>query len=222
MSEQILERPAAAPTPAVPKKRSSRMFLVVGASVIAGLILGGAFLLLRPPADPLADTFVPVPPAAAAGSEAGEVEADETAGDSEATTDGKSGGGDVAADADAVAEEGSTTPAKTTRVRLTSRDPFAPIVAKAPAPETAAPDAKAAEPAPAPKAASGGTISAVTISPLGNSVKLKLDGKKYTVDEGEAFAKSYRLYDIFNANCAGFLYGDQNAVVCEGDSVAIG
>ena len=53
-------------------------------------------------------------------------------------------------------------------------------------------------------------------------MKLKLDGKKYTVDEGEQFAKSYRLYDIFNANCAGFLYGDQNAVVCEGDSVTIG
>ena len=42
------------------------------------------------------------------------------------------------------------------------------------------------------------------------------------MDEGETFASSYRLYDIFNANCAGFLYGDQNAVVCEGDSVQIG
>ena len=72
------------------------------------------------------------------------------------------------------------------------------------------------------QARNGGVISALTISPLGNSVKLKLDGKKYSVDEGEAFAKSYRLYDIFNANCAGFLYGDQNAVVCEGDSVTIG
>ncbi len=51
---------------------------------------------------------------------------------------------------------------------------------------------------------------------------LKLDGKKYTVGEGEAFAQSYRLYDIFNDDCAGFLYGDQNAVVCRGDSVAIG
>ncbi len=126
-------------------------------------------------------------------------------------------------EADATAEEGATKPAGTKRVRLTSRDPFAPIVAKAaPAPEKAAADAKAAEPAAAPKPATGGVISALSISPLGNSVKLKLDGKKYSVDEGEAFAKSYRLYDIFNANCAGFLYGDQNAVVCEGDSVTIG
>ncbi|HYO19133.1 MAG TPA: hypothetical protein VES02_10780, partial [Dermatophilaceae bacterium] len=144
MSEQILERPAAAPTPPEPKKRSSRMFLVIAGSVIAGLILGGAFLFLRPPADPLADAVVPTAPVASAGGDAGEVGADKTAGDSEATTDIESDGGDVAAEADSVAEEDSTKPAKTTRVRLTSRDPFAPIVAKAaPAPEAAVPDAKA-------------------------------------------------------------------------------
>jgi hypothetical protein len=91
------------------------------------------------------------------------------------------------------------------------------VPAAAPTPELPAPDAAAS-----PTSSKGGTISALAISPLGNSVKLKLDGKKYTVDEGETFAKSYRLYDIFNANCAGFLYGDQNAVVCEGDSVQVG
>lgn len=219
MSEQILERPPAAPTPPEPAKRSSRMFLVVAVSVIAGLILGGAFLFLRPTSDPLADAVVPVAPAApATDAEAGDGEADSEA----ATEDGTASGATEDA-TEAAAEEGATTPAGPQRVRLTSRNPFAPIVAKAaPAPEKAASEAKAAEPAPAPKAASGGTISALTISPLGNSVKLKLDGKKYTVDEGEAFAKNYRLYDIFNANCAGFLYGDQNAVVCEGDSVSIG
>lgn len=221
MSEQILERPAAAPTPPEPAKRSARMFLVVAGSVVAGLILGGAFLFLRPAADPLADGLVPVAPAATAG-EAGSEVGTETG--SEAATDGEGAAAeDAAAEADAAAQEGETKPAGPTRVRLTSRNPFAPIVAKAaPAPETAASEGKADEPAPAPKAASGGTISALTISPLGNSVKLKLDGKKYSVDEGEAFAKNYRLYDIFNANCAGFLYGDQNAVVCEGDSVTIG
>ena len=207
MSEQILERPAAAPTAPESPKRSSRMFLIVGGAVIAGLILGGAFLMLRPTSDPLADAVVPGAAAAAAqGAQAVQPEADP-----------------AAAEADASAEEGSTKPTGAKRVRLTSRDPFAPIVAKAaPAPEKAAADAKAAEPAAAPKPATGGVISALSISPLGNSVKLKLDGKKYSVDEGEQFAKSYRLYDIFNANCAGFLYGDQNAVVCEGDSVTIG
>jgi hypothetical protein len=215
MSEQILERPAPALPVQEPKKRSSRMFLVVGGSVIAGLILGGAFLLLRPAEDPLSGVVVPAAPAAAQGSEGAEPGADPAATDAE--------GAAGAADGEAAAEGTDEEPAGTKRVRLTSRNPFAPLVAKAaPAPEDASEAAPAAEPAPAPKPASGGTISALTVSPLGNSVKLKLDGKKYTVEEGEAFAKSYRLYDIFNANCAGFLYGDQNAVVCEGDSVKIG
>jgi hypothetical protein len=60
------------------------------------------------------------------------------------------------------------------------------------------------------------------ISKKGDSVTLKLDGKTYSVDGSEAFAKSYRLYDIFNDSWAGFLYGDQNVVVCEGDSVTVG
>ena len=63
-------------------------------------------------------------------------------------------------------------------------------------------------PAPA-TPARGGTISALSISPLGNAVTLKLDGKRYEVDEGETFSKSYRLYDIFSASCAGFPYGDR-------------
>ncbi len=215
MSEQILDRPAPAlPAQEPPKKRSSRMFLVVGGSVIAGLILGGAFLLLRPSEDPLAGPALPAAPAAAQGNEGAEPGADPAATDVE--------GAAGAADGEAAAEGTAEEPTGTKRIRLTSRNPFAPLVAKAaPAPEKAAEAAPAAEAA-APKPASGGTISALTVSPLGNSVKLKLDGKKYTVEEGEAFAKSYRLYDIFNANCAGFLYGDQNAVVCEGDSVQIG
>ena len=207
MSEQILERPAGAPTAPEPPKRSSRMLLIVGFSVIAGLILGGAYLMLRPAADPMDDPFVPAAPAAVA----------------QGAQQGQSGDEAAAAEPTGDAQEGATKPTGTKRIRLTSRDPFAPIVAKAPtAEEKAASAAKPAEPAPTPKAATGGTISALAISPLGNSVTLKLDGKKYSVDEGEQFAKSYRLYDIFNADCAGFLYGDQNAVVCEGDSVTIG
>jgi hypothetical protein len=133
------------------------------------------------------------------------------------------------------AQAAEAAPAEATKP-LTSRDPFAPLVPKkAPPPPPPAPKPAAAEAAPSvttpgttttvpstPTPATGGTISALSISPLGDSVILKLDGKKYEVDEGEAFAKSYRLYDIFNADCAGFLYGDQNAVVCEGDSVTVG
>jgi hypothetical protein len=183
--------------------KRSRTFLVVALAIVAGLILGGMALFLMKPA-PVEEPFVPVA--------------------------GGSGSGAPASDTQAEAEQSAEQAlAPTAKIRLTSRDPFAPLVAKAapapapaPAPVAAAPDAASSSASSSPASSKGGTISALTISPLGNSVKLKLDGKKYTVDEGEEFAKSYRLYDIFNANCAGFLYGDQNAVVCEGDSVQVG
>jgi hypothetical protein len=217
MSEQILERTAtssgssmppmpASTSEAAPKR--NRTFLVVALAIVAGLVLGGmALFVMQPASDD--ELLGPVPSAGAAGGSSAAQEAQA-----------------AQAEQEAAAEQ---VVAQKAKVKLTSRDPFAPLVAK-PAPAPA--PAPAAAPAAAPDAASsssssssggkGGTISALTISPLGNSVKLKLDGKKYTVDEGEQFAKSYRLYDIFNANCAGFLYGDQNAVVCEGDSVSIG
>ena len=215
MSEQILERPAttsgssialgptSSPEPAPKKKRT---FMVVALAIVAGLVIGGmALFLMQPAAEDELLGPVPTAPGAAAGAAA---DAEQEAQAEEAT-------------AEQVA-------APKTKVRITSRDPFAPLVAKpapAPAPVAApatAPDAASSTSSGSTSGAKGGTISALTISPLGNSVKLKLDGKKYTVDEGEQFAKSYRLYDIFNANCAGFLYGDQNAVVCQGDSVTIG
>jgi hypothetical protein len=217
MSEQILERTATSsgssmPPPvesgqdAAPKR--SRTFVIVALAIVAGLVAGGlALFFMKPAAD--VESLGPVPSALGTETTAAEQAAE--------------------AEQEAAADQVA---AQKTKVRLTSRDPFAPLVAApaaAPAPAVASAPVAAA---PAPDAASstsdsssgakGGTISALTISPLGNSVKLKLDGKKYTVDEGEQFAKSYRLYDIFNANCAGFLYGDQNAVVCEGDSVSIG
>ncbi len=216
MSEQILERTATSSGSSMPPMMDSRpeaapkrnrTFLIVALAIVAGLVLGGmALFVMQPGAD--AELRGPVPSAQAAGGAAAAEEA-------------------AQAEQEAAAEQAAATK---TKVRLTSRDPFAPLVAKpAPAPVAApvpaaatAPDAASSTSSDSTSGAKGGTISALTISPLGNSVKLKLDGKKYTVDEGEQFAKSYRLYDIFNANCAGFLYGDQNAVVCEGDSVSIG
>jgi hypothetical protein len=215
MSEQILERtaPSSGSMPPIVDSgqesapRRSRTFLVVALAIVAGLVIGGMALFMMKPATS-DEAFVPVP--------------------------GGSGTGATAADTQAQAEAeqaAAQAAAPTAKIRITSRDPFAPLVAKAapapaPAPApvvAAAPDAASSSSSESSATSSkGGTISALAISPLGNSVKLKLDGKKYTVDEGETFAKSYRLYDIFNANCAGFLYGDQNAVVCEGDSVQIG
>jgi len=211
MSEQILDRPqTGAPQGVLPgidsedEKPSSRKrnFIVVGLAIVAGLVLGGVMLFVMQPG---ADEEV-VDPVTAAAAAAAVTEAE--------------------AQSAAVAEEAAAgeAAASTTKVKITSRDPFAPLVPKpAPVPVAKAkPAAEVAPVAPDTAAASGGTISALTVSAEGDSVKLKLDGKKYDVDEGETFAKSYRLYDIFNDNCAGFLYGDQNAVVCEGDSVTIG
>ncbi|HEX6888198.1 MAG TPA: hypothetical protein VF143_08835 [Candidatus Nanopelagicales bacterium] len=218
MSEQILERsatsasgmpsagtnPAAVAAPAKGGRR--RTLVVVLLAIVGGVLLGGLALLMLGGSGEDETALAPVPrgnPAAAAA--------------------------DVPVEAAAPAE----VPAAST-TRLTSRDPFAPLIPKkaAPAPAPAAPAAApagaassstaAAPVASTPTPAKGGTISALSISPLGNSATLKLDGKKYTVEEGEAFATSYRLYDIFNQDCAGFLYGDRNAVVCKGDSVAIG
>ena len=211
MSEQILDRPqTGAPQGVLPgidsadEKPSSRKrnFIVVGLAIVAGLVLGGVMLFVMQPG--AEDEVVDPVTAAAAAAAVTEAEAQSAAVAEEAAA------GDAAA--------------TTTKVKITSRDPFAPLVPKpAPAPvPKAKPAAEVAAVAPDTAAASGGTISALTISAEGDSVKLKLDGKKYDVDEGESFAKSYRLYDIFNDNCAGFLYGDQNAVVCEGDSVTIG
>jgi hypothetical protein len=210
MSEQILDRPqTAAPQGVLPgidsenEKPSSRKrnFVVVGLAVVAGLVLGGVMLFVMQPG--AEDEVVDPVTAAAAAAAVTEAEAQSAAVAEEAAA------GDAAA--------------TTTKVKITSRDPFAPLVPKpAPAPvkaaQAAAPDASSSSSS----STGGATISALTISAKGDSVKLKLDGKKYDVDEGESFAKSYRLYDIFNDNCAGFLYGDLNAVVCEGDSVTIG
>ena len=228
MSEQILERSSAThsgpdtPSGSAPPRRR---FLIPALAVVAGLVLGGlALTMLSPGSDDPAE-LATAAPGVSAGSAAGQ---SGQASSGQASGEAASGQGS----GDEQAAMGSTTPARST-TRLTSRDPFALLVAKKPAaaPEKAASSGtsgtsgtsgSSGSEASASTPATGATISALKISPLGNSASLKLDGKKYEVDEGETFAKSYRLYDIFNANCAGFLYGDRNAVVCEGDSVRIG
>jgi type II secretory pathway pseudopilin PulG len=207
MSEQILDRPAPAGSsngvlPGIDSGEGTssrnRTFLVVALAIVAGLVLGGVMLFVMQPGDDV----VAQDPAQAAAEAAAVAEAQ-------------------AQEAE-VAEQAAGEVTTTTKVKITSRDPFTPLVpAPAPAPAPKAPPSAAA-PATTSSSTSGATISALSISKKGDSATLKLDGKKYSVEEGEAFAKSYRLYDIFNDNCAGFLYGDQNVVVCEGDSVTVG
>ncbi len=207
MSEQILERPSAPIVAAEePTGTGHRTFVVVALAIVAGLVLGGVVLFLFGPGG---DDEV------AAGAPAA------TGGGASAT----SGGDDQAATA------GSTTKKATTKskTRVSSRDPFAPLIAKPapkPTPKAAQKEAttgsSGASSSDSLRPSSGSTLSVISISSLGDSLKLKLDGKKYEVEEGETFAKDYRLYDIFNADCAGFLHGDSNVVACKGSTVTVG
>jgi hypothetical protein len=198
MSELIgAGAPEGVAEPELKRKGRGRNFRIVAVAVLAGLLLGGAALFFLAP-DGSPEALAPIP------------KGKPPAGGAKTPT----------ATPSATPEEGKETQSNR---KLTSRDPFAPLISpsQAPASDDSGSDAGSAD-EPAATAATGATISALTISAAGDSVKLKLDGKKYDVEEGETFAKSYRLYDIFNSNCAGFLYGDANAVVCEGDEVSIG
>lgn len=188
----------------------SRWLLIVGLAAVAGVLVGAWLLLGRGPADDLAGSG---PSPAASGSPGARPSG------SPAATPTRS------ASASASPTQSRAPATSAAAVRVSARDPFAPIVS--PSPTAASPTARATRSPEPPASASatpadGGTIALLSISPTGTSVTLKLDGRKYTVDEGETFAKSYRVYDIFNSNCAGFLYGDQSAVVCTGDSVVVG
>ncbi len=201
MSEQILERPTA-PIETAPDSpaRSHRAFVVVAAAIVAGLVLGGTILFLIQPG----------------GGESPSAAAAEGA-----------GAPDLGTSAEGSQPEGTLT-AKKSRTRVSSRDPFAPLISK-PAP-TPTPKVKSKASTSGSETAtgdslrpsSGATLAVLSISSLGDSLTLKLDGKKYEVEEGETFAKDYRLYDIFNADCAGFLHGDSNVVACRGDQVTVG
>ncbi len=206
MSEQILETPqntrgqegVLPGIEAEPASRAgrNRSFVVVGLAIVGGLIIGGVIIFLIRPfsSEPAVD------PAVAAAAAAAVAEAQEQAKGTQ--------------------EVGEVVP-KRTRVKLTSRDPFAVLVPEPPPPEPPKKSAGSDGGSSSSSSSTAATLSALTIkSPA--AVTVKVDGKKYSVDEGETFASSYRLYDIFNDSCAGFLYGDQNVVVCEGDSVKVG
>jgi hypothetical protein len=48
-----------------------------------------------------------------------------------------------------------------------------------------------------------------------NTVDVDVDGKTYRVDEGEDFARTFRVASV-EGGCARFLFGDQSFTVCEG------
>jgi hypothetical protein len=104
------------------------------------------------------------------------------------------------------------------------RDPFAPIY------EPAAPEADAvavvagttggAAPADASGTTTGtGTpVSVKLLAVTDTGASVTVDGTKYDATvNGETFATSFRLYSVFDQQCAGLLFGDESLVLCKGD-----
>jgi hypothetical protein len=100
------------------------------------------------------------------------------------------------------------------------RDPFTPVVkpVTASSTTTAAAGASAAAGSTTSSSTSSGTsvtLQMVKVTPT--SATLKVDGKSYTASVGQVFATNFKLYGLFDAQCAGVLYGDQSVPLCVGD-----
>ena len=65
-------------------------------------------------------------------------------------------------------------------------------------------------------------LTLVSVSAPGQSAVFTVDGKRYAVKTGAAFATDFRLYALFGTTCAGVLYGDQNVAICAGDAKQVG
>lgn len=198
MSEPIFPGPGggvatmAAPAPAEPQpeKASNRKALLAVAGVVGALVVGaGAFFMLTSGA-PEEDFTIPIAKPSASAS----------------------------ASAAPSASAGTSTTVK--KANVTSRDPFAVLfpepkpeptaAASAPASTT---DGTATQP-PNQSQTTTYTVAVSDIKPAKGQATLVVDGKSYTAMVGEKFAPYFTLYAVFNTECVGVLFGDQNVPVC--------
>jgi cytoskeletal protein RodZ len=115
------------------------------------------------------------------------------------------------------------------------KDPFRPLVSTGAAAGVAATGDGSVTPstlaAPGSTVAGAGAGTATTpgggtsaerqvalVSITGGTAKVTVDGKAYTVSEGERFASDYRATDI-NSECASFESGTTSFTLCEGEAV---
>ena len=133
-------------------------------------------------------------------------------------------------------------PAASSPAKVGSRDPFKPLkagVVEAPAavadvPGTAtgtssgagaAPNAAppAAAPVATPSAAPASTVTLAVsaVDPVGQTVVVDVDGKKYATGVGKSFAQGFSVYSVFNAKCVGILYGSKSTPVCMSAPVTV-
>jgi hypothetical protein len=188
----------ASPPPEVAEpaeSRSNRKALYLVGGVVGALVLaGGAFLLLN-----------------------GSSSSDDSGTVAGSTTNANSQPSTVKPTAPVVVKPATVT--------VSTRDPFA-VLYTAPV-AAASPTAPAAPPA----GTTGGTTTTPVVTPpttppvtlavlsintaLPGTATITVNGKKYSNTKvGATFGTYYTLYSVFNAQCVGLLYGDQNVPVC--------
>ncbi|MEO8775251.1 MAG: hypothetical protein ABI468_02915 [Candidatus Nanopelagicales bacterium] len=197
MSEPMFRSGPASPPPEVAEpaeSRSNRKALYLVGGVVGALVLaGGAFLLLN--------------------------------GSSSSGDTGTVAGAGLIAKQPSTAEPAAPVVVQPATVSVSTRDPFAVLYT--------APVAAASPAAPAAPAAgtTGGTtptapvVTTPTTPPVTLAVTsintgaqvatISVNGKKYANTKvGATFGTYYTLYSVFNPQCVGLLYGDQNVPVC--------
>lgn len=189
--------PSPEPQAAEPaESRSNRKALYLIGGVVGALVLaGGAFLLLN--------------------------------GSSSSSDDaGTVAGGQANANQPATVKPPAAVVVKPATVNISARDPFAPVytapvVAQSPAANPSTPSTPAAPSTPNAPVVTTPTTPPVTLAVLsintngGGSATITVNGKKYSNTKvGATFGTYYTLYSVFNPQCVGLLYGDQNVPVC--------
>lgn len=192
------ERPAPAPEVESPSSGGNRKMLLALGGVVAALVVAGLafFFLTSSGGDDADNAFVPPAPRASA-----------------------------PAPAPSAAAPG--TPVKPATITPAKRDPFAPLF-PTPAASTAPdnnPSAGASTPVTQPStepSVASVTMQVTSIDSVGQTANLVVDSKKFNkIDVGTTFGTYYTLYSIFNEQCVGVLYGDQNVPVCLGKPVNV-
>jgi hypothetical protein len=114
---------------------------------------------------------------------------------------------------------------KPATVTVSTRDPFAvlytaPVAAATPAAPAATPAAgttggTTTTPVVTTPTTPPVTLAVLSINTGASSATISVNGKKYNNTKvGATFGTYYTLYSVFNTQCVGLLYGDQNVPVC--------
>ncbi len=113
------------------------------------------------------------------------------------------------------------------------RDPFVALVVEPPADDNLgtptdtttdpAPTDTTTDPAPPPNTdPTAPTVTVTLVSVKNDLVATKVGSTNYTgLAPGDTFGANFQVYAIFNASCAGLLYGDQSFALCEGKSTTL-